>query len=134
MSGRLEQLLAWLLLANGGVLLAAAGATAVRAATLSWLGPSSWLAILAVFSGALLLRGSAAGRWGGLLCSALQAFVYYPYSGGKALGFQWGLSLAAVLQLSEGVLVVNLLALAMLLACAVLPILRRRLPVQTLAR
>lgn len=109
----LERGAAWLLLVNGLLALTMAFATMPAA---WWLASASWplLAFLGIAAGALSLRGYIMGVWGGAVYYAPQVFSYYAYSNAWSFSFKSGLSLAAVLRLRDGVLVVNVLALALL--------------------
>lgn len=120
----LERGAAWLLLVNGLLALTVAFATMPTA---WWLASASWplLALLGIVAGALSLHGYIMGVWGGAVYYAPQVFSYYAYSNAWSFSFKSGLSLAAVLRLGDGVLVVNVLALALLALSAA--ILYRRL-------
>ncbi len=120
----LERGAAWLLFVNGLLALTVAFAAMPSA---RWLSPAAWplLALLGLGAGVLSLRGYIAGVWGGAAYYAPQVFSYYAYSNAWSFSVKSGLSLAAVLRLSEGVLVVNVLALVLLIVSAA--ILYRRL-------
>jgi hypothetical protein len=114
---------AWLARANAWVLLANAllGLSVQAGAIFADPAPSMLVPVLGVLSGVLALRGYAAGRWGALAFYALQAFSYYPYAATWRFSIKAGLSLGAVAHLDSGVVVVNLLALALLAAWTALP-------------
>lgn len=120
---RARQVLAWLLLANGALGCAAAAAAWPQAPA-QW----PWPAILGAASGCLLLKGMSSGLWGGLLSSVLQSLRYLSFVGTGSFGAKWAMSLAVVLHVRDGILVVNLLALALALMCAGLLCRRRGAP------
>ena len=129
---RAERVAAWLLLINGalGLVVSLGTMLAVHAAPVE-LAALPLVAILGVLSGCLWLRGHVAGAWAGSVFYALQVVSYYAYSGAWSFSVKSGLSLALVLHLPDGVLVVNVAALALLAVNAVVlaPRLRRRPPV-----
>jgi hypothetical protein len=75
-------------------------------------------ALLGALSAALALRGWRLGWWGGMLYYGLQVLSYYPYAGGQSFSVKAGLSIGAVVHLQHGLFIVNLVALALLLATA----------------
>jgi len=75
-------------------------------------------ALLGALSAAMALRGWRAGWWGGVLYYALQVLSYYPYAEGWSFSVKAGLSIGAVVHLQHGLFVINLVALALLLAMA----------------
>ena len=94
---------------------------------LGWLGAAQqggallvlvMAALLGALSAATALRGWRAGWWGGMLYYALQVLSYYPYAGGWSFSVKAGLSIGAVVHLQHGLCVINLVALALLLATA----------------
>jgi hypothetical protein len=111
LSPQFERSIAWMLVANGLLGLAVSLATA----------PGAWplASILGIISGALSLRRYAVGVCGGLLYYALQVASYYPYSNTWSYSVKSGVSLAAVIKLPGGVLVLNVLALLLLGTSAV---------------
>ncbi len=74
------------------------------------------MALLGALSAALSLRGWRAGLWGGMLYYAVQVLSYYPYAGDGSFSVKAGLNIGAVVHLQHGLFVINLLALALLLA------------------
>jgi hypothetical protein len=74
--------------------------------------------LLGAWSAAMALRGWRLGWWGGMLYYALQVLSYYPYAEGWSFSVKAGLSIGAVVHLQHGLFVVNLVALALLLATA----------------
>lgn len=82
-------------------------------------------ALLGAVSAAMALRGWRLGWWGGVLYYALQVLSYYPYADGWSFSVKAGLSIGAVVHLPYGLFVVNLVALALLLASGI--VLRRRM-------
>lgn len=92
-------------------------------------GALPWLAGAALLGGVsavLSLRGRRAGLYGDALYYAVQVPSWYPYSPGWSYSVKAGISIAAVLHLAGGVLVVNGVALALL--AATLWMLRYRRP------
>jgi hypothetical protein len=79
-------------------------------------GAVPWLALLGVAAGALSLRGWRAAVWAGALFYAVQVCSFYSYAGSWSFSMKAGLSLAWVQHLEQGVLVVNLAAVALLAA------------------
>ena len=110
-SPQFDRIIAWMLVTNGLLGLAVSLATASGAWPLT--------SILGVVSGVLSLRRYTVGACGGLLYYALQVVSYYPYSNGWSYSVKSGLSLAAVINLPTGVLVLNVLALLLLGASAI---------------
>lgn len=106
-----DRIIAWLLLANGLLGLTVSLATASGAWPLT--------SILGIVSGALSVRRYTVGVCGGLLYYALQVAGYYPYSNAWSYSVKSGLSVAAVINLPAGVLVLNVLALLLLGASAI---------------
>jgi len=73
-------------------------------------------AMLGFLSAALCLRRVRAGWWGAGLYYLLQLFSYYPANGGASFSVKAGVSIGLVLHFSHGVLVLNMVALALLAA------------------
>lgn len=86
------------------------------------------LALLGLLSGVLAWRGRLAGHAAGLAFYGLQLAAWYSYDASQAWPLRAALSLAFVVHLPAGVLIVNVFALAMLAASAAL--LWRRLRVR----
>jgi hypothetical protein len=78
------------------------------------------LALLGLLSGILAWRGWPGGHGAGLAFYGLQLAGYYSYDATQVYPLRGALSLAVVLHLPAGVLVVNVFALAMLAASAAL--------------
>jgi len=78
------------------------------------------LSLLGLLSGMLVWRRHAGGHGAGLLFYALQLVGYHSYDAIDIYPLRSILSLAYVVHLPAGVLIVNLLALAMMLASATL--------------
>jgi hypothetical protein len=105
-----------------------AGFTIVNAALglLMWLhsgraiGALPLLSLLGLLSGLIAWRGRAAGHAAGLAFYASQLAGYHRYDLSYAYPLHGTLSLAFVVQLPAGVLIVNVLALAMFAASAAL--------------
>ncbi|MFA9216475.1 MAG: hypothetical protein ACEQSK_05140 [Sphingomonadaceae bacterium] len=114
--GEWEKWLARVLLLNsaltGGVVLGWLGQPQQGAAQLVLVAAT----LLGALSAVMTLRGWRAGWAGGALYYALQVLSYYPYSGASGYSVKAGLSIGAVVHLSQGLFVVNVLALALLLA------------------
>ncbi len=72
--------------------------------------------LLGALSAAMALRGWRLGWWGGMLYYALQVLSYYPYAEGWSFSVKAGLSIGAVVHLPHGLFVINLVAMALLLA------------------
>ena len=83
-------------------------------------GVTPLVALLGVVSGTLAWRGRAAGHGLGIIFYGLQLASYYSFDLTQAYHLLAGLSVAFVVHLSSGVLVVNAFAIAMLAASAVL--------------
>lgn len=120
--------LARVLLLNSGLALAVA---------LGLLGPTLDQAGAALVFGAALFGFLAAvlslkrwrlGAWGGLLYYAVQVLSYFPLDGGRGFSVKAGVSVGLVMRFDAGVLVLNLIALALLAATAVVLAWRRRAP------
>lgn len=123
-----ETWLARVLLLNSGLALAVA---------LGLLGPSLDDAGAALVFGAALLGFLAAvlslkrwrvGAWGGLLYYAVQVLSYFPLDGGRGFSVKAGVSIGVVLRFHDGVVVLNLIALALLAATAAVLAWRKRAP------
>jgi hypothetical protein len=78
------------------------------------------LALLGLLSGILAWRGRLGGHGAGLAFYSLQLAGYYSYDATQVYHLRGALSLAFVVHLPAGVLVVNVFALAMLAASAAL--------------
>jgi len=108
-----EKWLARVLLLNSGLALAV---------SLGLLGPHLDQAGAAVVFGAATLGFLAAvaalkrwtsGLWGGVLYYALQVFSYFP-TDGREYSVKAGVSIGLIFHFSQGLLVINLIALALL--------------------
>ena len=79
--------------------------------------PVLWaMAALACGGGWLWLRGKKIGCWCAMLYYALQVPSYYSHDGSVSFSIKAGISIATVMRLDSGVLVINGVALALLLA------------------
>jgi hypothetical protein len=78
------------------------------------------LALLGLLSGILAWRGRLGGHGAGLAFHGLQLAGYYSYDATQVYHLRGALSLAFVVHLPAGVLVVNVFALVMLAASAAL--------------
>ncbi len=112
--GKLERYSASLMLLNGAIGLAVAlGSAALQRMPAALLDAPPYASLLGVVSGLLALRGKLAGLLGGLLFYALQIPSYY--SPRWHFNVRSGISVATVVELAHGVLVINVAALAGLL-------------------
>jgi hypothetical protein len=107
---RLEQALAWILVINATLGLLAGGLSA-------WQGGLPWVSLLGLVAGLASLRAIAVGPWLGALYYSLLLASYHGSSG--SYGLRSGISLAWVIALPEGVLVLNVVAWVLLAATAV---------------
>lgn len=73
-------------------------------------------ALLGFLSALAALRRRRAGLWGGGLYYALQAASYFPAGDSWHFSVKAGVSIGLVLQFAAGVLVLNMVALALLAA------------------
>jgi hypothetical protein len=85
-------------------------------------------ALLGFLAAVLSLKRHRLGLWGGLLYYALQIVSYFPYVGGAGFSVKAGVSIGLVMRFASGVLVLNMVALALLAATAAVLAWRRRLP------
>lgn len=83
-------------------------------------------ALLGFLSALLSLRRHALGLWGGGLYYLLQLLSYFPADGGWEFSVKAGVSIGLVLQFQQGVLVLNMVAGALLVATAAVLVWRRR--------
>lgn len=84
------------------------------------------LPLLGLLSGVLAWRGRLSGHAAGLLFYGVQLAAFHPYDSTPAWQPPWAFSLAFVVHLPAGVLIVNAFAVAMLAASAALVLLRTR--------
>ena len=95
-------------------------------------GPAAALvfgaALLGFLAAVLSLKRLRLGLWGGILYYALQVVSYFPYAGGAGFSVKAGVSIGLVMRFASGVLVLNMVALALLAATAAVLAWRRRLP------
>lgn len=96
--GKLERYCAWAMLGNATLGLIVALVVSVPPVT----------SILGLVAGVLAVRGKIAGLVGGLLFYGLQVLSYY--SPAFHFNFRSGISLAAVVSLPHGIMVVNMAA------------------------
>ena len=85
-------------------------------------------AMLGFLSAVLSLKRWTPGLWGGALYYALQLVSVYPFDGGWQFAVKAGVSIGLVLRFPGGVVVLNLVALALLAATAAVLAWRRRAP------
>lgn len=78
------------------------------------------LALLGLLSGVLAWRGRLGGHGAGLVFYGVQLAAFHSYHSTRAFHLPWTFSLAFVVHLPAGVLVVNAFAIAMLAASAAL--------------
>ena len=86
------------------------------------------LALLGLLSGVLAWRGRLGGHYAGLAFYGLQLAAWYSYDATQAWHLRAAFSLAFVVHLRSGVLIVNVFAMAMLAASAALLWRRQRAP------
>lgn len=90
---------------------------------------ASWVfgaALLGFLAAVLSLKRRPSGLWGGLLYYALQLVSWFPAAGGWGFSVKAGVSVGVVMQFQSGVLVLNMVALALLAATAAVLAWRRR--------
>ena len=68
------------------------------------------------------------GLWGGALYYLLQLFSIYPFDGGWHFAVKAGVSIGLVMRFHNGVVIVNMVALALLAATAAVLAWRYRAP------
>lgn len=85
-------------------------------------------AMLGFLSAVLSLKRWKLGLWGGALYYALQLVSVYPFAGGWQFAVKAGVSIGLVLRFHSGVVVLNLVALALLAATAAVLAWRYRAP------
>lgn len=109
--GKVEKYWAWTTLANGAVgLIVAASVATLRGLEAPWVFTPPIASLLGVVAGTLAVRGKRTGLIVGVLFYGLQVPSYYSPS--IQFNFRAGFSLAKVVELSHGILIVNLVALA----------------------
>jgi len=84
-------------------------------------------ALLGFLSAVAALKRRRAGLWGGGLYYALQAASYFAADGSWHVSVKAGVSIGLVLQFPAGVLVLNMVALALLAATAAVLILTKKI-------
>ena len=84
------------------------------------------LPLLGLLSGVLAWRGRLAGHGAGLVFYSVQLAAFHSFDSTQAWQPAWVFSLAFVVHLPAGVLIVNAFAVAMLAASAALVLLRAR--------
>jgi hypothetical protein len=92
---------------------------------------ASWVfgaALLGFLAAVLSLKRWRSGLWGGLLYYTLQLVSYFPAAGGWAFSVKAGVSVGLVMRFQSGVLVINMVALALLAATAAVLAWRLRRP------
>ncbi len=85
-------------------------------------------AMLGFVSAVLSLKRWKTGLWGGVLYYTLQLLSIYPLAGGWQFAVKAGVSIGLVLRYASGVVVVNMVALALLAATAAVLAWRYRAP------
>ena len=103
-----ERLVAVLTIANGALGL------------VMWVTGLPLLALLGLLSGVLAWRGRPGGHVAGLVFYGLQLAAFHPWHAAQAYHTTWIFSLAFVVRLPSGVLIVNAFAVAMLAASVAL--------------
>jgi len=114
---RIERAVAVLTIANGTLILTVTG---MRLLNDGAVGAIPLLALLGLLSGILAWHGRSWGHCLGLAFYSIQLASYYSYDLTQAYHIGGGLSLAFVVHMPSGVLIVNVFALAMLAATGVL--------------
>lgn len=77
------------------------------------------VAMLGCAAAVLSLKRMLWGLWGALLYYVLQVVSYFPYDGSWQFSVKAGVSIGLVMRLQNGVLVLNMVALALLVATVV---------------
>lgn len=113
---RIERIVAGLTIVNGVLALAAWALPPLADGTIA----SLLLALLGLLSGILAWRGRPGGHGAGLAFYGLQLAAWYSYDATRIYHLRGAFSLAFVLHVRSGVLIVNLFALAMLAASTAL--------------
>jgi hypothetical protein len=85
------------------------------------------VAMLGFLAAVLSLKRKVAGLWGGGLYYLLQMVSYIPYDGSWQFSIKAGVSIGVVLRFSQGLMVINMVALALLAATVVTLRWRRKL-------
>jgi hypothetical protein len=83
-------------------------------------------AMLGFVAAVLALRRHVAGWWGALLYYALQVLSYVPLDGGAGWSVKAGVSVGVVLRFTQGIFIINMVALALLALTVTLLVWRRR--------
>lgn len=86
------------------------------------------VAMLGFLAAVLSLKRKEVGLWGGVLYYLLQVGSYFPYDGSWQFSIKAGVSVGLVMRFPQGVLVVNMVALALLAATVAVLTWRRRAP------
>lgn len=84
------------------------------------------VAMLGFLAAVLSLKRMVTGLWGGLLYYLLQAGSYFPDDGSWQFSIKAGVSIGLVMRFPQGVLVLNMVALALLAATIAVLAWRRR--------
>jgi len=90
-------------------------------------GEATWVfgaALLGFIAAVLSLRRHPAGLWGAALYYALQLVSYTPLAGGPGWSLKAGVNVGLVLQFSQAIVVINMVAVA-LFALTLLLLLKR---------
>ncbi len=123
-ASKLDRYSAWVMLANGALGLSVAlGMAALHRSAAELAASPPITSMLGVVAGVLAVRGKMAGLVAGLLFYGVQILSYYSQT--FQFNFKSGISVAAVVALPHGILVVNLAALAGL-AVTIWLLVRRR--------
>ena len=83
-------------------------------------------ALLGFLSAVFSLKRRMVGLWGAVLFYMLQVLSYFPFHGGGQFSVKAGVSIGVVMRFPFGVIVLNLIALALLLATTIVLVRRRR--------
>ncbi|NGZ83111.1 hypothetical protein GW587_02395 [Duganella sp. SAP-35] len=83
-------------------------------------------ALLGFLAAVFSLKRRRIGLWGGSLYYALQVLSYFPVDGGREFSVKAGVSVGVVLRFHTGVVVLNVIALALLAATGAVLVWRGR--------
>jgi len=84
------------------------------------------VAMLGFLAAVLSLKRMVAGLWGGALYYLLQVASYFPLDGSWQFSIKAGVNVGVVMRFPHSVLVINMIAVALLAATAVVLVRRRK--------
>ncbi|MCU6433427.1 hypothetical protein LPB67_06485 [Undibacterium sp. Jales W-56] len=99
---------AWFMLIDGGIGLFVSASMMITQQSINASIAPPYTSILGLLSGLLALRGRLVGLIGGLLFYGVQIVSYYSHD--MRFNFRSGISLAAVIHLTHGTAVINMVA------------------------